>query len=54
MTALDVMAYLEQLRVQLTLTPQLALHCRAPRGVLTLVLQGVLKTCKLDPQVFSG
>ena len=46
MTALDVMCYLERLKVQLTLTPELELRYRAPRGVMTHVLQGTLKTCK--------
>ena len=46
MTALDVMCYLERLKVQLTLTPEWQLRYRAPRGVMTMVLQGTLKTCK--------
>ena len=46
MTAHDVLTYLEQLQVQLTLTPQGQLRYRAPRGVMTLVLQGTIKTYK--------
>ena len=46
MTALDVMCYLERLKVQLTLTPELELRYRAPRGVMTHVLQGTLKPAK--------
>ena len=40
------MCYLERLQVQLTLTPELELRYRAPRGVMTHVLQGTIKTCK--------
>jgi TubC N-terminal docking domain len=46
MTASDVLTYLEKLQVQLTLTPDGQLRCQAPRGVLTMVLQGTIKTCK--------
>ena len=46
MTALDVMCYLEKLKVRLTLTPELVLRYKAPRGVMTHVLLGTLKTCK--------
>jgi hypothetical protein len=46
MTASDLLTYLEGRRVRLTPTPQLGLHYRAPRGVLTLVLVGILKACK--------
>ena len=45
MTALDVMCYLERLKVQLTLTPELELRYRAPRGVMTHVA-GHPQTCK--------
>ena len=46
MTALDVMCYLERLQVRLTLTSELELHYKAPRGVMTRVLLGALTTCK--------
>jgi hypothetical protein len=34
------------LQVQLTLTPDGQVHYRASRGVMTLVLKGLIKTCK--------
>jgi hypothetical protein len=46
MTASDVLTYLDKLQVQLTLTPDGQLRCQAPRGVMTIVLQGTIKTCK--------
>ena len=46
MTALDVMGYLEQRKVRLTLTPELQLHWRAPKGVMTQVLRGAITACK--------
>ena len=50
MTVHDVLTYLDQQRVTITLTPACELRYRAPRGVMTRVLHGVLKTCK-DPLV---
>ena len=46
MTALDVLVYLEHLRIRLTITPEWRLHYRAPRGVMTRVLQGTIKSCQ--------
>ena len=46
MTALDVMCYLERRKVRLTLTPELQLRYRAPRGVMTRVLRGAITACK--------
>jgi hypothetical protein len=46
MTASDVLAYFDQLQVGLTLTLDGQLHYRAPKGVMTLVLKGLIKTCK--------
>jgi hypothetical protein len=46
MTASDVLTYLETRRVRLALAPEGQLLCRAPRGILTMVLQGTIKTCK--------
>ena len=48
MTALDVLAYLQRLRVRLTLTPELGLRYRAPRGVMTRVLIGAIKACQAE------
>ena len=48
MTALDVLAYLQQLRVRLTLTPALGLRYRAPKGVMTRVLMGTIKACQAE------
>jgi hypothetical protein len=44
MRAADVLTYLEAQRVTLTLTEGGALSYRAPRGVMTMVLKGVVKT----------
>ena len=46
MNASDVLSYLATQRVTLTLTPEGELSYRAPRGVMTMVLKAVLKTCK--------
>jgi hypothetical protein len=46
MTASDVLTYLEQLGVVLTLKPDGGLHYRAPRAVMTFVIKGLIKTCK--------
>jgi hypothetical protein len=46
MTAQDVLTSLEAMQVRLSLTANGHLHCTAPRGVLTRVLQGAIKTCK--------
>ena len=46
MTVHDVLTYLDQQRVTITLTPEGELRYRAPRGVMTRVLHGVVKACK--------
>jgi hypothetical protein len=46
MTASDVCTYLEAQRVTLLLTPEGELTYRAPRGVMTMVLKGLLKDWK--------
>ena len=46
MTAADLVTYLEQLRVQMTPNAAGTIKYRAQAGTLTLVLQGLLKTCK--------
>jgi hypothetical protein len=44
----DVLSYLDQLQVGLTLTPEGQLHYRAPKGVMTFVLKGLIKTCRVQ------
>jgi hypothetical protein len=46
MTNVDVVQYLGGLRVRLTPLPDGQLGYRAPKGVLTLVLKGLIKTCR--------
>ena len=45
MTTADLVTYLEQLHVQMTPTDAGTIKYRAKAGTLTLVLQGLLKTC---------
>jgi hypothetical protein len=47
MMASAVLAYLEGLRVRLTLTPEGVLHYRAPKGAMTSVLWGTVKSCQV-------